>query len=178
MMKLFLAVLIVHALSVSALVARRKNPAPYITSGEVRHCENLCVVRLQEGYTLEAHFEAIGTDLSQNASLFYPMAALNSYHARLDPSTVHELIRYDPGVVSVLHDYYDDGEPLAISGEEFEEIVEEASKGPKPSLPRRWSPKRISGAYWYNVMISAGTKLSTPLPEFGDRVSTRNDFQQ
>jgi hypothetical protein len=173
-MKHLFSVLMLNALSASALVARRKNPAPYITSDEVRHCDNLYIVRLQEGHTLEAHFETIGADLSQNTTLFYSMAALNSYHARLDPYTVHELVRHDPGVVSVLHDYYDDGEPRAIDGEEFEDIVEEE---PKPSLMRRWSPQTISGAFWYNVMMSAGTKLSTPLPEYGDRVSTGNDLQ-
>lgn len=165
--------LVLNALSAWALVARRQTLAPYITSEQVRHCDDLYVVRLQEGYTLEAHFETIGTDLSQNTTLFYPMTALNSYHARLDPYTVHELVRHDPGVVSVLHDYYDDGESRSIDGKQFEDIDEEE---PKPGLMRRWYPQTITSSYWYNVMISAGTKLSTPLPPYGDRVSPSKHF--
>jgi hypothetical protein len=136
-MKYLFSVLMLNVLSASASVARRKKPAPYITPDKVRLCDNLYIVRLQEGHTLEAHFETIGVDLSQNATLFYPMTTLNSYHARLDPYIVHELVRHDPGVVSVLHDYYDDGRPRAIDGEEFEDIIKEE---PKPSLMRRWFP--------------------------------------
>ncbi|KIM93132.1 hypothetical protein OIDMADRAFT_61917 [Oidiodendron maius Zn] len=165
-MKLSFSILIPHALSAFALVARRQTPAPYITSDLVRHCDNLYIVQLQEGHTLEAHFKTIGVDLSQNTTLFYLMTALNAYHARLDHYTIHELVRHDPGVLSVLHDYYDDGESRSIDGKELEDIQAES---PKPGLMRRWYPQTITSAYWYNVMISAGTKLSTPLPEYGDR---------
>ena len=174
-MKHFFSILMLNVLDASALVARRKTPAPYIYLDQVRHCDNLYIVRLQEGHTLEAHFETIGADLSQNATLFYPLTALNSYRARLDPYTVHELVRHDPGVISVMHDFYDDGEPRVIDGEEFEDIGEEE---PEPGLARRWYPQNISSAYWYNVMVSAGTKLKTPLPNYGDRVSTENVFHE
>jgi hypothetical protein len=103
------------------------------------------------------------------------MTFVNSYHARLDPYTVHELVRHDPGVISVMRDFYHDEEPIAVDGEESEDIQKEE---PKPSLLRRWYPQTISSAYWYNMMISAGTKLSTPLPDYGDRVSFRNVFHE
>ncbi|KIM93074.1 hypothetical protein OIDMADRAFT_36089 [Oidiodendron maius Zn] len=42
------------------------------------------------------------------------MTALNAYYARLDHYTIHELVRHDPGVLSVLHDYYNNGELCSI----------------------------------------------------------------
>ena len=113
-MKPIFSILMLHALRALTLVARRQTPAPLITSDEVRHIDDVYVVRLQEGHTLDAHFDNIGVDLSRTATMFYPMRALNSYHARIDNHTIHELVRYDPGVESVCQDYYDDGEPRAF----------------------------------------------------------------
>jgi hypothetical protein len=136
-MKPIFSILMLHGLRALALVARRQTPAPLITSDEVRHIDDVYVVRLQEGHTLDAHFDNIGVDLSRTATMFYPMRALNSYHARIDNHTIHELVRYDPGVESVCQDYYDDGEPRAfgeqgrmdIEGEQELKWKEE----PKPS---------------------------------------------
>lgn len=141
-MKNLYSIFLVSILSVSAVAARRKTAAPYITSSEVRHCEILYVVQLQEGYSIEDHFETIDLDLSQNTTTFYPMIALNSYRARLDSYIIHRLVRYDPGVVSVLHDYYDDGEPRAFDGEAVEDAFEDKNEE-EPSLLRRWSPQTI-----------------------------------
>jgi hypothetical protein len=92
---------------VYALVLQRTNPAPYY-----RHSnESLLVadeygVVLVENYTLDAHFEFIEVNLEQNASIFARISVINAYRAKIDSYTVHNLIRYDPGVLYVQHDTF------------------------------------------------------------------------
>lgn len=38
--------------------------------------------------------------------MFYPLEVLGGYRARLDDYTVHNLVRFDPGVEHVEHSYY------------------------------------------------------------------------
>lgn len=60
--------------------------------------ENEYIVRLRDGHTIDSHFARIGRDLSRDAHMFWPIETLNGYRARLDDYTLHELVRYDPGV--------------------------------------------------------------------------------
>lgn len=48
-------------------------------------------------------FDRIGKNLSQSAPLFYNLRSLGCYRAQLDHFTLHELVRYDPGVRYVEH---------------------------------------------------------------------------
>ena len=91
----FLQLQIVHAL------VRPRAPvrAPYHRPNEDALVLNEYGVLLREGYTYPQHFEFIGMHLAQNASMYHELTSINGYRARLDEYTVHELIRYDPGVV-------------------------------------------------------------------------------
>lgn len=51
-------------------------------------------------------FAHIGVNLSQTTSIFHPLQILTGYRARLDSFTLHELVRYDPGVKYVEHSCY------------------------------------------------------------------------
>jgi hypothetical protein len=74
-----------------------------------------------------------------------------------------------------MRDFYYNEELIAVDGEESEDIQKE---NPKLSLLCRWYPQTILSVYWYNMMISAETKLSTLFPDYGDRVSFRNVFHE
>lgn len=99
--------------------------------------------------------------------MFWPIDTLNGYRARLDDYTLHELVRYDPGVESVEHDSY--GEPI-LEHERGETVQLPDSQPSK--LPRRWAQTVHTGYHWWSVMISAGKKLDAPLPPKGDYVRT------
>lgn len=99
--------------------------------------------------------------------MFWPIETLNGYRARLDDYTLHELVRYDPGVESVEHDSY--GEPI-LEHEQGETVPLPDSQPPK--LSRRWAQTVHTGYHWWSVMISAGKKLDAPLPPKGDYVRT------
>lgn len=106
-------------------------------------------------------------NLEQSASMFYPIHTLGGYRARLSSHTIHELVRFDPGVKVVEHDAY--GEPIIEyeSGESHE-----STRPASNALQRRWEKTVHSGATWWSVMISAASKLSLPVAYQGDYVRT------
>lgn len=61
---------------------------------------------LHERHTINDHFNQIGVNLSETIPNFAPISAINGYRARLDNHTVHNLVRLDPGVKLVEHDYH------------------------------------------------------------------------
>ncbi|KAF4622765.1 hypothetical protein G7Y89_g14260 [Cudoniella acicularis] len=148
-------------LRASALVARAKNPAPYHKLDDAILLKDQYIVQFQDGYTLEEHFETIGIDLSKNATSFYPIEVLNGYQAELDYHTIHELIRYDPGVRSVEHD----------SCHEIEDAINHDQEPNKmeSEIRRRWIDQFIMFGFWYNSMTTAGVKLKTPIPDSSSR---------
>lgn len=129
--------------------------------------ENEYIVRLRDGHTIDSHFARIGRDLSRDAHMFWPIDTLNGYRARLDDYTLHELVRYDPGVESVEHDSY--GEPI-LEHEQGQTVPIPDAQPTK--LSRRWAQTVHTGYHWWSVMISAGKKLDAPLPPKGDYVRT------
>jgi hypothetical protein len=60
-------------------------------------------VAFHSNHTLQAHFDYLGRNLSETASRFNYVPGLGGYYAVLDSYTLHEEIRYDPGVFLVSH---------------------------------------------------------------------------
>lgn len=60
---------------------------------------------LYDGCTINDHFNQTGVDLSKTALLFAPITTINGYRARLDNHTLHEIVRFDPNVKLVEHNY-------------------------------------------------------------------------
>jgi hypothetical protein len=96
--------------------------------------------------------------------MFYYMNLLNGYHAELSSQTVHDLVRYDPGVRLVEHDHYTAADP------EDDEEVEDTPPPPppaptSPSLLRRWgwAQDRIIGTYYHQGMIARGKVVDPSL---------------
>ena len=101
----FLAVLLLLFSPIQALVLPRTEQAPYYRAyDEKDHIADEYGVFLAKNYTIEEHFDFIGVNLEQNATTFARMSVLNAYRAKIDSHTVHNLIRYDPGVRYVQHD--------------------------------------------------------------------------
>jgi len=163
--------LAVDLLNTSASVLRRENPAPFTIPEQGRLCDDFYYMQLYGNHTLEAHFQAIGVDFSQNASSqFLDMTSIGGYAAKLDSHILHHHVRFDRGVEYLLHDDYGPERPDTIhDGVIYDDISMEVVT---TSFMRRWFPQTITNSFWYNVMISAAEKLRTPLPEYGSRVGS------
>ncbi|PVH93138.1 hypothetical protein DM02DRAFT_249177 [Periconia macrospinosa] len=95
--------------STLTLAARRVAPAVYHrdTGPERTLIKDQYAVKLHDHHTLQAHFKHIGVNLSEsNLGRFEYHEGLNFYVVRIDERTMHELIRYDPGVKYVQHDAF------------------------------------------------------------------------
>lgn len=172
MLKHSLLFILTSALSVFGSATKR-SPAPYHRSQVANLVEDQYLVALHDGHTIDDHFKAIGLDLSQNASLFYRLDALNAYQARLDPRIVHQLVRLDPGVEFVDHDSYMGDFDEVETGEPF--LPEADISTSTTGLVRTWVAS-IKPAWYWNHMISAGEKLPTPVPKKSSYV--RNSCQE
>ncbi|KAF5027005.1 hypothetical protein F66182_880 [Fusarium sp. NRRL 66182] len=86
------------------LVPRAEVPCPYHRPN-AELIEDEYIVVLHQGHTIQQHFKHIGSDLTVNASMFYPIDAINGYRAKLSHELVHDRIRFDPGVEFVEHDH-------------------------------------------------------------------------
>jgi len=150
-----LTIIILTLTGASALVARRsKDPAPYTTCDKAELVKDTYIIRFHDNHTLAEHFDAIGQNLSETASMFYDMNLLNGYHAELSEDTVHEMVRYDPGVRLVEHDHW----TASDTEIEAEEVNEKPPTPPTPSggLQRRWAQQRLINGYYYQGMITRG----------------------
>ncbi|KAF2247402.1 hypothetical protein BU26DRAFT_566386 [Trematosphaeria pertusa] len=83
----------------------RSTPCPYHKGGTAREplLKDEYTVELNPGYTLEEHYDFIGFDLSAKAKKFDVKNRLNMYGVKIDEDTMHNIIRYDPGVLRVSH---------------------------------------------------------------------------
>lgn len=109
-MKGFLIFLVFGSLGTALPSDRRRAsaPCPYHHGGDSPReplIEDSYVVELHADYSLSKHFEFIGRNLSDDAQVnhFQFMRNFNSYGVRVDEDTLHNLIRYDPGVRAVSH---------------------------------------------------------------------------
>lgn len=139
---------------VNSLVAPRTTQAQHHRPENPAHRINgEFGVVLREGYTLEEHFAFIGIDLSQKASIFHRIEIVNGYRAKLDSHILHNLIRYDPGVLSVQDDTIVEPMLEVSSGEEFQ-----------IQNKKRYIQGQREGCKWWLTMIQGGKKVA-PNPE-------------
>lgn len=137
-MKASLLLMAVALATLSSALPNRKRSAPcaYHKGGEDPKeplIQDSYTVELEEGYSLKAHYEFLGFDLSAKAEEFHYMSRLHMYRLEVDASTMHELIRFDPGVRRVSHNMVLNPEaPWYHKHGEVEEAKEEAP------LRKRW----------------------------------------
>lgn len=164
-----------------AAVPRAMAPCPYHRPSAELIADKYIVV-LHDGHTLEKHFEHIRRDLSQNSSMFHPIATINGYRARLTEDVVHELIRFDPGVEFVEHD-----QKLKLTRPTIRRSHEDDdSRASQPSIVRGLSNRlrnfrrdgkfgwRISSrkGTWYDVQKSSSIKINSMTSEKGQAWQT------
>lgn len=84
---------------------KRSAPCPY--HNESSESEPLLkdeyIVHFKPGYTLGDHYGFVGCDISSKAEKFNFMPHLDMYSVTIDEKTMHEIIRYDPGIIQVSH---------------------------------------------------------------------------
>lgn len=95
-------VLILGITLCSAGVVRRHEPAPFydVANQEHRIC-NEFLVTLEPHYSLDTHFTFLGLNLSESSSDFKHLASINAYTVTIEAPVIHDLVRYDPGVLFV-----------------------------------------------------------------------------
>lgn len=146
-MKGFLPLVIISATLSSALPSqKRSTPCPYQKGGTAREplLKDEYTVELNPNYTLEEHYDFIGFNLSTKAEKFHSMKALNMYRIKTDKDTMHNIIRYDPGVLQVTHNMV--LSPNKAWYKSYESVNETDTDD---RLQKRWS--RYGGVYHYYV---------------------------
>jgi hypothetical protein len=141
---------------VYGLVMPRKHLADYFQPIDPAHrIDDEYGVLLQDNHTLNDHFNFIGMNLEQTAPMFHWIRSINGYRAKLDRDTVHNLIRHDPGVLSVEEDTTIEPITYANKGEEFHD-----SSLRKTRLTRRYEQCHQPRCHWWMTMIQAGKKVA------------------
>jgi len=135
---------IINALQVSEWIAPKVPQAPYHRSGS-NLIEDTYLVRFRKGHTLEDHYKFLGRNISENATLFKNLPIIGGYHARLDAYTVHDLIRYDPGVSLVYHDHIIPAGTGIVNS---------------TGTSRRWAKEELLGSQYGSAMISRDQKVN------------------
>lgn len=151
-MRSFAISALLGAVHISALVTpRASQQAIYIQPGQDL-VKDTYIVTLYNNYTLEEHFTFIGKDLSQSSKKFFSLPGIDAYLADIDEYTLHELIRYDPGVRRVDHDHY----VYPIKTEPSETVNYTRIVDP---LAPRWTRSVLQDAGYGSAMISAAGKV-------------------
>ncbi|KAF2232588.1 subtilisin-like protein [Viridothelium virens] len=125
------------------------------------------IVRLIKNYTLASHFARCGVDLSRTSHDFEEIPILRSYRARLDNFTVNQLVRTDPGVEYVEHDFYIE-QPSFVTND----TVQKPDTHPSLTTPnhlKRWRAGNIANADYALHMITAGRRLDAELSNYDVR---------
>lgn len=60
--------------------------------------EDEYIVKLHDHYSITDHFDFLGLNLSESTAAFYYMQHFHGYTISVDKHTMHDLIRYDPGI--------------------------------------------------------------------------------
>lgn len=114
---------------------RRSTPCPYDKAGSESGTlvEDGYIVQLSPGYTHEGHYEFVGFNLSARATDFNSMPFLDMYSLTIDEYTMHNIIRYDPGVSRVTHNM------ISYNEVPWYKTHRSANDGKKDGLLKRWS---------------------------------------
>ena len=150
---LFLFIIFVSALSPLAAgfaLPKRTDKAPYLRDENwpLGLIEDSFLVMLRPGHTTTDHFKHIGQNLSETADDFGRIDSINGYRVQIDPHTMHNIIRNDPGVLLVEQDSNVEApQPVVVGGEH------------RISLSRRWTLDHEPQGQWDWAMNSAGRKI-------------------
>ncbi|KAL9097031.1 MAG: hypothetical protein Q9165_000995 [Trypethelium subeluteriae] len=172
-----LSVLLSGGLATAAILSRSESPRPYHRDlDDSKLVKDEYLVKLSSGHTLDNHFKVIGLDLSKECEIFRHMPRYNAYHARLNEETVHNLIRYDPGVDYVEHNHFlespdaetvpmDEIESQSNELHERAELMNDLRKRDEPY--KRFVLSTTHG--WGRPYITAGKELD---PDNGTAIQT------
>lgn len=135
-----------------ALATPRPSPAPYYGNEGRRLKPDEYLVSLHHNSLLEEHLEHVGVNISTANLSFRYYDFIHTYSIRLDAHTIHNIIRHDPRVVYVEHDFH-----IEISHD----------RDPEPesfwsSLRRRWQ-KMVANRNYNIRMIATWGRLPTPV---------------
>jgi len=144
---------------VYGLLPPRSEAAPYHRHvDETNLIKDEYVVVLHKNYTLQDHFDFIGTNLETSRYVFHKISSINGYRARLEETTLHDIIRHDPGVLFVEHDTKLEPIQEVSSGKEFlpppNTTASEASR-----LSRRWDKVHGLCSDWWAEMMQISRKI-------------------
>ncbi|KAI9709479.1 MAG: Suppressor of the cold-sensitive snRNP biogenesis mutant brr1-1 [Bogoriella megaspora] len=142
---------------------RRSNPdlAPYNRNDPSRLVPDTYIVVLRDGHTFDDHFRRIGVHIPSVAEKYVAWDIINGYHAIMNESLVHDIIRTDPGVLYVEHDQYlDDSEPV-------EPTDRYDSDHQLSQYDRRWLGVEDIQNPFNLAMLSAASKLEEPTDRQG-----------
>lgn len=147
-----------------------KNLAPYFPATESFHIEDAYIVQLYPNHTLEAHFTHIGIQPSSFAPKgnFGLLTAINAYAARLDQAQIHNLIRADPGVKYVRHQYR-----FAPIVHNVTDAVPVEAPAKRERLSRRWDLVTSPNELPYPFSMTSKPKLFVT-PPWDTAVSTHD----
>jgi hypothetical protein len=165
-MKVQIALLFVHSLLAFAalLPVSPSIPSAYHRPEGVKLIEDEFLVILHEGHTIDSHFRHINNDLSQNASMFWPIETINGYRVRIDPKIIHESIRLDPMVELVEQDHI-----IASISEDSSDVPfvqHDIGRNRAKDLAKRGDPfienygHKHREDFWFADQVSANEKLS------------------
>ncbi|KAF2231438.1 subtilisin-like protein [Viridothelium virens] len=134
-----------------AAVEWAQQPAPYQRPEGSDLIDDNYFVRLKPGYTFDQHWTKIGMNLSQTDPDFVDLSNMNGYAAKIDNSTLHDVIRHDPGVANVEHDHWVQANFDTDHG---------FTKGSVKQRGKRWIKEVMQNLNWPAYMITSRTKQS------------------
>jgi hypothetical protein len=150
----------------ATFLTSRASPAPYIHNFK-NLIEDEYVIGLHYNYTIEQHCQHVGINLLETGHIIDSIPELNMYTVRIDSHTIHNSIRWDPGVDFVQHHTYVEHPEQEIHGEEEMEIPWQGT-----GLIRRWKKTEWEFEWGLRAIWTWG-KLPTPIYDGGKSVSVQ-----
>lgn len=126
---------------------------PYHQPDPDRLVPNRYLVLFHDSHTLDDHLSNTGLNLQQDPNYaFSSVRLINGYHATLNESILHDVVRFDPGVKLVEHTTFSPPLDDPIDGEDSFQHEE-----PKKNLRKRW--KEMTGKRrWFLKMLNSGRR--------------------
>ncbi|KAF5963534.1 subtilisin-like protease III [Fusarium bulbicola] len=141
------------------------------------------IVSLHDNHTIEDHYANIGVNISDVASDFKYLAPLNIYYFQLEAQNltlIHELIRRDPGIKRVGHDYYGKTEidPIHHHPDGPDNDEPSHDQPVDTTIGKRWDDMFFN-AQWHLAMIGSWNEIrlrgSTVYPHADYRIPWLED---
>ncbi|KAI8656100.1 Peptidase-S8 domain-containing protein [Fusarium keratoplasticum] len=150
--------------------------APYHVPEGFKLAADEYLVMLHDNHTIDDHITNTGLNLTERVISFNPFNVINAYHLSVREeysAFIHEIIRHDPGVAYVHHNYYNKEEIPEILGD----VVKRDFIPDDPSMDKRWNKQtRKCWTTWNMAMISGGWMQRTSEPAGVPHERERRDF--